>query len=535
MAQESATDRRPEGPDRGDWRPIGERAPSVTLAEEPQIARWVGVGGLTVIAMGVITFYMYAAYSRVGIIPLPLAGFFVAAGIGCLLYHAASDKDVQVRRIYGGAGAFLVAASILISVVPFPQRPAGALFLPYGLVGLTLGLLFLLPFVRNEEDVNLRGNAIRALGAVGAGMALVGLIGGNVSVNFLLDYGLPLAALGLLYLWAFVTLQGLSTELGYRAALAIGIAGAVVFVVALGRSVLPALFYKWGWIKPPPPAPFFVPSGLLLMLVGLVYGGLAAGLYSDRPIIVLARRELAAYFYSPIAYLVLLGFTVIAFLSYWNFIGMLLPDPERMLAPRETLEPIIRPYFFSLYPVVALFLIVPVLTMRALSEEQRTGTMEVLMTAPVTEVSVVLSKFFAALVFFLFLWLPWGGFLLALRVGSGQPFDYRPLLSFLLALTCTGGSFLAMGLFFSSLTRNQIVAAVLTFAGMLGHLSTYILQGYVARDGVWAKILPHVSFLDLWLTTLEGKLPPQDLLIFISQTVFWLYLTLKVLQSRTWR
>src|SRR5260370_40137114 len=100
-----------------------------------------------------------------------------------------------------------------------------------------------------------------------------------------------------------------------------------------------------------------------------------------------------------------------------------------------TIEPIVQHYVFGFIPVVLLIFMVPILTMRLLSEEKRTGTLEVLLTVPVNETTVVMSKFLAALIFFLLAWLPWGLFLIALRIQDGKPFDFLPLLSFLLALT----------------------------------------------------------------------------------------------------
>src|SRR5207249_5308535 len=101
-------------------------------------------------------------------------------------------------------------------------------------------------------------------------------------------------------------------------------------------------------------------------------------------------------------------------------------------------EPIVSEYFFALFPVVALLLQVPALTMRLLSEEKRTGSLEVLLTAPVNEGSIVLSKFLATWLFFILTWLPSGLFLIALRYEVNQPFDYRPLLSFYIALAAQG-------------------------------------------------------------------------------------------------
>jgi ABC-type Na+ efflux pump permease subunit len=176
--------------------------------------------------------------------------------------------------------------------------------------------------------------------------------------------------------------------------------------------------------------------------------------------------------------------------------------------------------------------------MRSLSEEQRTGTLEVLLTAPVDELPVVLSKFLATLIFFLLLWLPWMGFLVALRIEGHEDFDFRPLISFAVALTCTGAGFLSMGLFFSSLTRNQITSAVLTFAGMIALLWIYFKVEDLQEKSpgsVWIQVLTHVSFINLWFDSLDGKLMPQYLLFHISATVFWLFLTLKVLEARKWR
>jgi ABC-type transport system involved in multi-copper enzyme maturation permease subunit len=172
--------------------------------------------------------------------------------------------------------------------------------------------------------------------------------------------------------------------------------------------------------------------------------------------------------------------------------------------------------------------------MRLLSEERRTGTIEVMLTAPVDELTVVLSKFLAALVFYLFLWIPWGLFLVALRVEGGQPFDYLPLLSFYVTLVCSGAAFVAMGLFFSSLTRNQIVSAVLTFMGMMFFLCFFLLRQMQLGPN-WSALFKQLSFVDLWIQSLGGMLYVRDLVLWLSMAVFWLFLTVKVLESRKWK
>src|SRR5262249_10490615 len=164
------------------------------------------------------------------------------------------------------------------------------------------------------------------------------------------------------------------------------------------------------------------------------------------------------------------GLTIVGWVMYWLFVSRLVSSNQAMP------EPIVREYIFALIPVISVIFVVPIVTMRLLSEEKRTGTLEVLLTAPLGDVTVVLSKFFAALIFYMILWVPWGLFLLGLYAESRDGFDYRPLLSFYLAMMCTGAAFLSMGLFFSALSRNQIAAAILTFMGMMLLLGVWIIM-----------------------------------------------------------
>ncbi len=92
-----------------------------------------------------------------------------------------------------------------------------------------------------------------------------------------------------------------------------------------------------------------------------------------------------------------------------------------------------------------------------------------------------------------------------------------------------------MGIFFSSLSRNQIVAAVLTFVGMVALVMIYFLINFTVPEGsAWKTVLTHASFIDLWQETLRGKLALRDLLFPVSATIFWLFLTVKVMEARRW-
>jgi ABC-type transport system involved in multi-copper enzyme maturation permease subunit len=207
---------------------------------------------------------------------------------------------------------------------------------------------------------------------------------------------------------------------------------------------------------------------------------------------------------------------------------------DRVEAGQSLPEPIVSFFIVDIIPVMSLIFVVPILTMRLLAEEKRTGTLEVMLTAPVDEVTVVLSKFAAALLFFLFLWVPWGLFLLDLRVEGGRPFDYMPLLSFAIVLVCTGAAMLSIGLFFSSLTRSQIAAAVLTFMVMVLLLLMYLVQRNMSPGSVWPTVFSQIGFVDQWLQSLQGKLFLRSIIVQVSITVFFLFLTVKALEARKW-
>jgi ABC-type transport system involved in multi-copper enzyme maturation permease subunit len=521
------------------WRHQRETAPSVMAKDDPTFARWLGLAGLMLLTLGSVALVAIAVGTTTRI-SFVFASLFSIVGVSCLLFHAAVDTDLQVRRTYGILGYLWLAAGILVTVLPLRGEPVGAHFLPYGFLCLVMALLFLLPFARNETEDRWRRMVATILGVVGVALAAIGFIGGNISDVFLLGaehkapYGLLLVLLGLAYIWAFIGLNSTTSDLGYRAAIGLGAAGILIFLIALGRSALPPLFFSFRWISARP-EPYLVPTGLVLMGLGLLYALISAALVSDNRLVVLFRRELSAFFYSPIAYIVLFSFAVVASFLFLQFAA----DLSRSGFEAQPFpEPVITGYLLAWFPIFCVVMAIPVLTMRLLSEENRTGSIEVLLTAPVSEVPVVLSKFFASLLFYLLIWLPWGICLIALRLEGGEPFEYRPLLSFYLMLACTGAGFLSMGLFFSSLTRNQIIAAVLTFMGMLVMTVSYFAKQLIERQSpgsAWVSLLSHISYLDLWISSLFGEITPKFYVFHLCAVVFWLFLTVKVLESRRWR
>jgi ABC-2 type transport system permease protein len=522
-------------------KPIRETAPSVLQADVPTVARGVGFVGLLLFVLGAVAVIFDLAGSQryIGGGFGTVLGFI---GLICLLYHAGRETDAAIRRMYGvlgGVGGLLLALALAIYPAEVgtpmaPQTVVGAKFLPWGLVGLCLSLVFVLPATRGEAEDGLRKGIIGLVGLIGAALALGGVIGGIVSSSFFLPLGLLLSLVGLAYTWAFITLVGSESDVGHRTGQAVALFGGVVMLVAFFLSKFHlVLFYALARtlrIFGTPDFPdlsYFTSTGIVIFGVGLLYALGGLGFVSERPTFVLLRRELASFVYSPLIYFILFGFGVMAWFNHWIFVE----DASR----QPVLEPIVWPYIWGIMPVIFFILMVPMLTMRLLSEEDRSGTLEMLMTVPLNETAVVLSKFFAVLIVFMLSWVPFGIYLTSLAMGSGQTFDYRPIISFVIALIASGSSLVAMGLFFSSLTRSQLAAFVLTALGMILLTATYWIKNFPQLGETGQAVLTNLSYIDLWRTTLQGKVQLGTMVMNLGLAAFWLFGTVKVLESRKWR
>ena len=245
----------------------------------------------------------------------------------------------------------------------------------------------------------------------------------------------------------------------------------------------------------------------------------------------LLRRELGAYFLGPMAYLILLGFQVIAWLNFWQLVEYLsLPQNEfsGLRDPMNTYIAGSAPFW------IALLIAVPALTMRLLAEERRSGTIEGLLTLPVTEAEVVLAKWLAGVVMFWLLLVPFALYLPFLRHFGRLPFDLGPPLALAIGMTTMGMMFVAIGLFFSALTRNQIVAAIGTFVVLfillLASLAYYQV-GITRREG-WVEGVRYLAPLFQAHAFGAGQLDLRFLALHLSVAAFMLFLAVKVLQLR---
>ena len=177
-------------------------------------------------------------------------------------------------------------------------------------------------------------------------------------------------------------------------------------------------------------------------------------------------------------------------------------------------------------------MIAPVLTMRLLAEERKSGTIEVLMTAPITEAQVVLGKYLAALLFYLTLWLP--SLVYAVIIAAYSEVDWGPVASGYLGILAIGALFLAVGVFASSVSRNQIVAALATFAMLMVFFSFGLLEGLFQGEIVKQAL----GYMNLWQHMEEfskGIVDTRRLVFYGSVTAFFLFLSAQSLETRKWR
>lgn len=237
-------------------------------------------------------------------------------------------------------------------------------------------------------------------------------------------------------------------------------------------------------------------------------------------------RELRAYFLSPLAYIVAALLLVVNGLTF-VYIVSFLNDPRAGIgAPLEL--------FFgqTLFFWLVLLFVTPVLTMRLLSEERRSGTIEMLMTAPITEAQVVVGKFLAALTFYAFLWLPTVSY--ALILAYYHEVDWGPVASGYLGILGIGAVFLSIGMMATAFARSQLVAAILTFAVLIP-IFTFGLLEMLTNDGGLKTVLGYVNMWQHVEELAKGIVDTRRLVYYASTTVFFLFLATRALSLRKWR
>jgi ABC-2 type transport system permease protein len=248
-------------------------------------------------------------------------------------------------------------------------------------------------------------------------------------------------------------------------------------------------------------------------------------------ILAIANKEVKSAFSTPIAYVVI-GF--FALLWGWFFWVMLIYFNQQSLGLEgpggaNINQQLIRPLFLN--ASVILLFVLPLITMRTYSEEKRSGTIELLLTSPLTDFEIIMGKFLGAMALY--------GVMLAvtlIHVGLlfvyGRP-EWKPIVTVYLGLFLLGGCFISVGLFISSMTKNQIVAFVATFAVFL---MLWIITWIGSFSGPTVdKLTQYLSIIDHFDDFGKGVLDTTHLVYYLSFITFGLFLTAKSVDSERWR
>jgi len=253
-------------------------------------------------------------------------------------------------------------------------------------------------------------------------------------------------------------------------------------------------------------------------------------------VLAIAQKEIKSYFASPIAYIVIglfalmYGYFYAVMLYYFvrqsmQMGQMGMQGPAAMNVNQQMLRPLLQNV-----TILTLFLL-PMITMRTYAEEKRSGTIELLLTSPITDFQIIVGKFLGAMALYAIM-LAVSLIHIAILFKFGSP-EWKPIATAYLGLLLMGGCFISLGLFISSLTRNQIVAGMVTFA-------VFLLLWVITWIGSFAG--PTVEGLTSYLSIIEqfddfakGVVDTSHLIYYFSFITFGLFLTAKSVDSERWR
>ncbi len=244
----------------------------------------------------------------------------------------------------------------------------------------------------------------------------------------------------------------------------------------------------------------------------------------------LLRRELAMYFLS------LSGYAIMAAAVF--LLGLGFADMLNWLQEEATTKPMTEVFFQTLYFWLVLILIVPVITMRLFALEKSSGTFETLMTAPVSDAQVVLAKFTAAMVFYMVMWLPLLACFAAARYFSNDRTVLDPgvIGTTYLGIFLLGGVFISVGCCASALTRSQVIAAVTSLAFSVGIFLVAYMAFRLEEQTTWREqLLAVFSLVQYMRDFARGIVDTRPVVLFVSLTFFFLFLTLRIVESRRWK
>jgi ABC-2 type transport system permease protein len=254
-----------------------------------------------------------------------------------------------------------------------------------------------------------------------------------------------------------------------------------------------------------------------------------------RGIMAVFKKEITVTFSSPIFYAATFIFMVVSgYFFYTNAmiytIRSFQAGQNPFLAERLNLSDfVVKPFFGDM--AIVLLLMLPLITMRAYAEEKKMGTIELLFTYPISDGAVLAGKFAASM--FTLLTMLVGTLLPLILLETFAHLDWGLILSGYLGILLLGASFIALGLFTSSLTENQIIAAVLSFGAFL--LFWIIGWAKSFAGPPLGSILEHISIVVHLDSFVRGLIDSRDLVFYLVFIFFWLFVTLRFLNTRFWR
>jgi ABC-2 type transport system permease protein len=257
-------------------------------------------------------------------------------------------------------------------------------------------------------------------------------------------------------------------------------------------------------------------------------------------ILAVYRREMGSYFVSPIAYVVVGLFLLIAGYFFYNILAIIME--QSMMAQIQGMRGggmqqidvpgQVNRSFFDVISTIVLFLI-PMLTMGVYAEERKRGTMELLLTSPITEIQIVVAKYFAALTLFIIMLAPTLIYEVAMARYSEPAVAWKMIWSGYLGVFLVGAALIAIGTFISSLTESQIIAGVVTFGVFL--LLWVVDIGVRQSTSTFGSIVQYLSILHHLEDFSRGVIDTTNIVFYVSAILLSLFLTLRTLDSMRWR
>jgi ABC-2 type transport system permease protein len=258
-----------------------------------------------------------------------------------------------------------------------------------------------------------------------------------------------------------------------------------------------------------------------------------------RNVIAVYLRELKSYFVSPIFYILATVFMVVIGNSFkdtffefstrtMHYLRMVTYGGKTPLIHVND----VASSMFGFIDFISL-LIVPLLTMRIYAEEKKIGTIELLMTSPITTSQVLLGKFFSCLTVYTLMVIPTVAFTIILMIQSKGQLDWGPVLSGYLGTFLFGSALISIGIFYSALTENQIIAAAITITFIFGlwlvFLSSRFLSPPLNTFVAYLSLSNHINAFS------RGLIEIKNIVYYLSMTIFWLFLSGITIESTRWR